>query len=117
MPQPRAGLPNDTYPAKNPNPGLIGLVTGLLPPDFCLYPNSIHRYRTPGLGSPGFSPAPRDGPGCSRARQGPRAPWAVSSLPRRRLRYKLNFWLSSASSLSLSLQLWLDPSDFVPADF
>ena len=38
------------------------------------------RYRTPGLGSPGISAAPRDGPGRSRARQGSRAPWAVSSL-------------------------------------
>jgi hypothetical protein len=50
------------------------VVTGLLPPTFCLYPiNSIHRYRTPGLGFPGLSPTPWDGPGCSRARQGPRA--------------------------------------------
>ena len=33
----------------------VMVLTDLLPPTFCLYPiNSIHRYRTPGLGFPGI---------------------------------------------------------------
>ena len=38
-------------------------------PDICMYRGQLKpRYRTPGLGYPGISAAPRDGPGRSRAR-------------------------------------------------
>ena len=52
----------------------------IAPPIFVSRAKLKPRYRTPGLGSPGISAAPRDGPGRSRARSGSRAPWAVSSL-------------------------------------
>jgi len=93
------------------------LLTGLLPPDFylyCLTRSIVTGHRDWAL--PAFHPHL----GTAQGARGPvraRERHGRSRAYHRRLRYKLNFWLSSASSLSLSLQLWLDPSNFVSAEF
>ena len=42
MPPPRAGLPNDTYPAKTPNPAAHTKLDSVLPPDGTSSPCSDH---------------------------------------------------------------------------